>query len=208
MKELNAVSWEEVYDYWRLYSMYGPSILNLPISPIELYVDFSRHDGIFYGYDWLTHEQYSSRKATVENNVTEFMYFTKPTNKGTMHTLNMLVNSVSGEERAAIWIYCFAKEISDRHNKGNIYRYAYKLCNASQDFLSRHFYIWHHAMKKLVPEIYVNHNIYSETMFSTIEAVIELARLNAAIILHEYVPILYTSLKPGEEVPDIGLRSE
>jgi hypothetical protein len=208
MKELDAVSWEEVYDYWRIYSGHGPSILNLPISPTELYVDFCRHGGVFYGYDWLTHEQYDSRKATVENDVNEFLYFTKTTNKGTIHTLNMLINSVSDEERAAIWIYSFAKEISDHYNQGNIDRYAYKLRDASQDFLSQRFYMWHHAMKKLVPEIFVNHSIYSETIFSTIEAVIELARLNAAIVLQEYVPILYTSLKPSEEAPDIGLRRE
>lgn len=148
MKRLDMVSWEEIYDYWRIYSMHGPSILNRPISPIELYVDFNKHDGIFYGYDWLTLEQYDSRKATIENNVVQFMYFTKPTNKGTIHTLNMLIDSVGDEERAAIWIYCFAKEISDRHNRGTIDRYAYQLCNASQGFLSRHFCMWHHAMKK------------------------------------------------------------
>ena len=48
-------------------------------------------------------------------------------------------------------------------------------------------------MKKLVPEILINDNIYSETQFNTIHAVIELARLNAAMILKEYVPILYMS---------------
>jgi len=208
MKKLDAVSWEEIYDYWRLYGIYGPAILNQPISPMELYIDFSKHDGAFYGYDWLTLEGYNSRKATIENNITQFIYFTKPTNKGTIHTLNMLINSVSDEERAAIWIYSFAKEISDHHNRGNINRYAYQLRNAAQGFLSQHFYMWHHAMKKLVPDIFINHNIYSETEFNTINAVIELARLNAAIILHEYIPILYTSFERGEEAPDISVRRE
>lgn len=153
-----------------------------------------------------TREEYNSRKEIIKNNVAHFLYFTKPTNKGTMHTLNMLMNSVNDEERAAIWIYSFAKEIYDHDYRGNINKYAYKLCNASRNFLSQHFYMWHHAMKKLVPEISINHNIYSETEFHTIKAVIELARLNAAIILQEYVPIRYTSLKPDEEVPDISVR--
>lgn len=206
MKELEVVSWEKIYDYWCLASMHGPSVLNLPISPKELYVDFNKYDGAFYGYDWLTLKQYDSRKATIKNNVTQFLYFTNPTNKGTIHTLNMLINSVSDEERAAIWIYSFAKEISDLHNGGNINRYAYELCNASQNFLSQHFYMWHPAMKKLVPEIFINYNIYLETEFNTINAVIELARLNAAIISQEYIPILYTSLKSDEKIPDISVR--
>jgi hypothetical protein len=48
MKKPDVVSWKEIYDYWCLYSMHGPSILNLPISPTELYVDFSNHDGVFW----------------------------------------------------------------------------------------------------------------------------------------------------------------
>ena len=171
-------------------------------------MDFSGHKGAFYGYDWLTQEEYASRKTTIETNLMQFLYFTKTTNKGTMHTLNMLVNSVSDEERADIWIYSFAKEISEHHSSGNINRYAYELCTACQGFLSQHFFTWHHAMRKLVPEIYVNHNIYMETEFKTINAVIELARLNAAVVLQEYVPILYTSLWPGEETPDVSVRRE
>lgn len=208
MREFDTVSWKEIYNYWHLYSMHSPSNLNLPVSPTEMHVDFSGHNGSFYGYDWLTHTEYDSRKATIENDITQFLYFTKPTNKGTMHTLNMLINSASDEERAAIWIYAFSKEISDHHSRGNVGQYAYQLCNASWGFLSQHFYMWHHAMKKLVPEIFINYNIYLETEFNTINAVIELARLNAAMVLYEYVPILYTSLKSGEEPPDINLRRE
>ena len=208
MREMDKVSWEEIYNYWSLYSMHGPSILNQPILPVELYIDYSQHSGVFYGYDWLTQEEYISRKTTVVSNITEFLYFTKPTNKGTMHTLNMLINSVSDEERAAIWICAFAKEISDHYDQGNIGLYAYQLSNAATEFLSQHFYMWHHAMRKLIPEIFINRSIYSKTEFATINAIIELARLNAAITLQEYVPILYTSLKSGEKAPDISVRRE
>lgn len=45
-------------------------------------------------------------------------------------------------------------------------------------------------MKRLVPEIFINYNIYLETKFNTINAVIKLARL------------------PGEKVPDISVRRE
>ncbi len=68
--------------------------------------------------------------------------------------------------------------------------------------------MWHHSMKKLVPEIFINHNIYLETEFNTINAILELARLNAAMVLYEYVPILYASPELGEELPDVGVRCE
>ena len=120
---MDVVTWKEVYEYWRLYSMYGSSILNSPIEPIEIFVDYPNRESVFYGYDWLTRDRYYARKSTIENNVNQFLYFTEPTNKGTIHTLNMLVNSISDEERAAIWIYTFAKEISEKHGAGNSHKY-------------------------------------------------------------------------------------
>ncbi len=203
------LSWEEIYQSWNLHHYSEQTVLNSPIVLKELFVDYKRENGIFYGYDWLTKDEYNSRKDTIQNNLSEFLYFTKPTNKGTLHTLNMLINSTSDEERAAIWIYAFTKELIDSHAQGNLYKYAYQLKAVTCDFLSQKFYLWHHAMKRLVPEIYMSYELYGETQFSSYRAVIELARLNAALILHEYIPVVYTSLKPGEELPshiDISLR--
>ena len=107
------ISWEEIYRYWSLYADRGPVILNEPIRPTEIHVDFKRPDTYIYGYDWLSREEYLCRKKTIEKNPTEFLYFTQPTNKGTIHTLRMLMDAKDDEERAAIWIYAFAKELSD-----------------------------------------------------------------------------------------------
>ena len=203
MRELPKTSWEEIYKYWDVYSSCGPTILNSPITSVEIHVDYK---GVFYGYDWLTCDEFYSRKRMVENDIAHFLYFTKPTNKGTIHTLNMLINSNSDEERAAIWIYAFSKELLDNCVQGNAHAYAYQLCDATHDFIAQNFSLWHHAMKKLVPEIFIRHSIYFETEFHSIEAIIDLARLNAALILYEYVPILYTSLKTGEILPDYSVR--
>lgn len=190
MGTVKSMSWEEIYDYWCIYSNYGPSILKEPILPVEMYINFGNMKRIFYGYDWLSLKQYDDRKSMISDNLQQFLYFTKPTNKGTIHTLNMLVNSANEEEQAAIWLYTFSKEIVDRETRGNIGKYAYELCRISLSHLEPHFFLWHSAMKKLVPEILINHNIYSETEFHSLYAVVELARLNAAMILQEYVPIL------------------
>ena len=205
MQKSPQVSWNEIYKYWSLYASLGPSILNTPISLTEIHVDFTKTGSVFYGYDWLSQDEYNSRKELIEKNLSEFLYFTKATNKGTIHTLQMLMEANDEEERAAIWIYAFAKEISDVQG-GNIQRYAYQLCNACLDFLSKRYCIWHHAMKKLVPEIFINHNIYLETEFSSVNAIIELARLNAALVRYEYLPVLYSSLKSGERKADYTVR--
>jgi len=208
MNRFPQKSWEEIYKQWELYSHYGPSVLTAPIEPVEVHIDFNPENGVFYGYDWLSSDEFKSRINLIERNLTQFLYFTKHTNKGTIHTLNMLVNSENDEERAAIWIYSFAKEVSEKFGKGNINHYAYQLCDAAQDFLSHNYYLWHHAMRKLVPEVLINYHIYHDTEFRSIDAVIELARLNAAMVLYEYVPILYTSLEKGEKLPDYSVRRD
>lgn len=207
MQNKSQVSWNEIYRHWKIYAHSSPAILNSPIILKEIHVDFSEQEGIFYGYDWLPTNEYSRRKTTIETNPLQFMYFTKPTNKGTIHTLQMLVDAKDDEERAAIWVYAFAKELSDCAS-GSTLRFAYQLCDASLEFLSTRYYLWHHAMKKLVPEIYINYDVYMETEFSSVNAIIDLAGLNAALVLHEYVPILYTSLKPGERKADYTLRRD
>lgn len=191
-------TWNDIYKYWKLYSNYGPAILKAPINPVEIHVNMHDEGMFFYGYDWLSRNEYYERKRIIEETPSEFFYFTKATNKGTVHTLNMLLEAKDEEESAAIWIYAFTKELIDKHETGNMYKYLRQLNNASRDFLYDRFYFWHHAMKGLVPEIFINYNIYLETQFNSINAIIELTRLNAALVLYEYVPILYSSLEFGE----------
>lgn len=206
MEKPEIPSWEEIYEYWRLYEPWEPNIMSSVIEPIEIHVDQYDKGTYFYGYDWLSQYDFEKRKETIEKNLTQFLYFTKPTNKGTMHTLRMLVDAIDDEERAAIWIYAFSKELSNMHFGGNNNRYSLQLCYATQKFLGERFYLWHHLMKKLVPELYINQTLFSETEFNSIYPVIELARLNAALVLHEYIPVLYSSLKPGERLQDYSIR--
>ena len=63
-------------------------------------------------------------------------------------------------------------------------------------------------MRKLVPEVYINHSLYLDTEFHSINAVVELARLNSALVLYEYVPILYSSLEKREKLPDYSVRRD
>ena len=75
----------------------------------------------------------------------------------------------------------------------------------TQRFLSKRFWFWHHAMRKLVPEIYTNYLI-READLESIESIIEIIVLIASLIRHEYVPVLYSSLKKGERCNDNSVR--
>ena len=86
------IKWEEVYLLWN-YSNYNFSeILSAPITVETVFVEYKK-DGYIYGFDWLQNEDAQERKKLIKNNPEEFLYFTKPTNKGTIQTAQMLVES-------------------------------------------------------------------------------------------------------------------
>ena len=85
--------------------------------------------------------------------------------------------------------------------EGNISR-------AAEDYLVDNFFVWRHAMRGLVPAVFTDCIALEDVEFSSVEAVGDLIQMNAALIMHEYVPVLYTSLQPGEEPPSLSLRKE
>jgi len=87
-----------------------------------------------------------------------------------------------------------------------MYRYAIQLRDATYQFLSDKYFMWHHAMRKLLPNMFVRHGIYLDTEFQSIYAVIDLVVLNTALICYEYTPIVYTSMKSGEEPSNYSVR--
>lgn len=205
MKKMDSFTWEQVYSHWQHNYYFGPSILHNPIIPREIHVEYNRPDEIFYGYDWISNDEYERRKEIISTNPTQFLYFTEPTNKGTIHTLRMLVDAKDEEERAAVWMCAFAKEVMENHT-GNIFRIADQLWKVSNDFLSERYYMWHHAMRKLVPEMFVKDLLSENVQINTVESIIDLASLNAALILHEYTPTLYSSLDLGKTMEDYTIR--
>ena len=104
-------------------------------------------------------------------------------------------------------MYAISFELIERGLCGKSRKYAHQICNITRKFLSKRFVIWHHAMRKLVPDIYMN-CLISEMEFESIESIIEIIMLNAALIRHEYVPVLYSSLKKGEHYNDNSVRYE
>ena len=213
MQRYPQPSWEEIYEFWTEHNCIGPPVLKKPIELVEVRVNPHRDGDDYYWYDWLSSDEYKSRTKLIEADPSRFSDIRRPTNRGTIHTLRMLIDAKTDEERAAIWMYAFAKEVYASASSGNPMRLAMNLCDAAEEYLSPRFVLWHPNMKKLVPRVFVYYRMYREAEPSSIEAaleyprsikeprsietVVELARLNAALVLHECVPMLYTSLGKG-----------
>ena len=109
------------------------------------------------------------------------------------------------EETAAIWMYAIAFELLQKGLYGKSRKYANQICYVTREFLADRFCFWHHAMRKLVPEIYTDY-LLRQLEFESFESIIEIIVLNAALIRHEYVPVLYSSLKQGERWDEYSVR--
>ena len=204
MNNYEDITWEQLYEYWKYNMWDAPQILKTPITFEEIHVEY-KGNGYFYGYDWIASAGLQSRKELIESDVNQFLYFTQPSNKGTIHTLQMLAEAKNDEEIAAIWMYAIAFEMLQNGFSGKAKRVVYQICRVTQRFLSKRFWFWHHAMRKLVPEIYTNYLI-READLESIESIIEIIVLIASLIRHEYVPVLYSSLKQGERCDEYSVR--
>ena len=98
------MKWEDVYELWRMCGYHFPKVLTEPVSAETVFVEYKQDGYYIYGYDWLEVTEAQERKHLIEKNPAQFLYLTKPTNKGTTQTAELLMDARSEEEQAAIWI--------------------------------------------------------------------------------------------------------
>lgn len=194
------MNWEEVQQLWKYGAYDFPQSLTSPLAFEKVAVEY-RGSGSFYGYDWLENTEAAQRKKMIQTNVTEFLYFTKPTNKGTIQTIEMLSEAIDEEERAAIWIAATAFELQNKHYENGISSLAYQMHNAAWEFLQERFYMWHHAMKRLVPDILIPYNVLKSISKADADTVMQLIQMNTLMIKGSYSVLLYSSLK-DDVVPE------
>lgn len=194
------MKWEDVYKLWKRGCYFFPKILTDPVSAETVFVKYDQNSHFIYGYDWLETVEAQERKRVIKENPIAFLYFTKPTNKGTIQTAEMLIEARNEEELAAIWIAATAYELSEHMIGNDVGRYANILYMAAYEFLSTRYYLWHHAMKRLVPKIMVPSSILSNIICKDAEPVMGLIQMNTILLKSTWNILRYTSLK-DEELP-------
>ncbi len=194
---LEQMEWEEAYSLWNYNSYYFSDILAKPLTAESVFVEYNQ-EGYIYGFDWLRNEAAQARKELIEKNPLEFLYFTRPTNKGTIQTAEMLIHAQSKEELAAIWIAATAKELYEFRYGNGIGRYADMLHMAACKFLQTRYYLWHHAMKRLVPEILIPSPVLESIVCKDAAPIMGLIQMNTVLLQSSWSILRYSSLKDGD----------
>ncbi len=191
-----TIEWKDVYKLWKTGCCYFPQMLSSSVSAETIFVEY-KQEGYFYGYDWLRNDEVTKRKELIERNPISFIYFTKPTNKGTIQTAEMLTEAQNEEELAAVWIAATAKELSECRGGSGILYHSDRLYMAACKFLQDRYYLWHHAMKRLVPEIMVPDSVIKSVVCNDVEPVIGLIQMNTMLLKSTWSILRYSSLKEG-----------
>lgn len=195
---LEQMSWEDVYELWKRGQYHFPETLSEAISSETVFVPY-KGDGYFYGYDWLGNRAAMRRKELIKKNPATFLYLTEPSNKGTIQTAEMLMEAQDEEERAAIWIAATGFEMKEfEMTRGSALQ---QLRGAAEMFLRERFYMWHHAMRRLVPEIMIPYQVMENVLCKDADTLIGLIQTNTMLLRGTHSILCYSSLKEGE-VPE------
>jgi hypothetical protein len=207
MLMLEQMKWEDVYELWKRGSYKFPKILTEPVSAETVYVEYEQRGGYIYGYDWLEASEAQEKKQLIEKTPMEFLYLTKYTNKGAIQTAEMLVEARSEEELAAVWIAATSKELCAYRSGSGVGRYASMLYIAAYEFLSDRYFLWNHAMKRLVPKIMIPSGVLKNMVCKDPEPVIGLIQMNTVMLKSTWNILRYSSLKNGEVIASKCRRS-
>lgn len=150
MSDMQTMSWADVYDLWKHCSCALPNVLNEKTPVSILPVKWECPDSSFYGYDWRTCEDVDRNIDTIRENIMWFLY-DNCSNRGTIHTASLLAEAKTEEEQAAIWIAATAFELKDCETSDEYYYSQFYV--AARNYLRGKYKLWHHAMRKLVPEL-------------------------------------------------------
>ena len=192
------IEWNDVYKLWSMRNGISAVVLADPVEQQIIHVPYDKDDGhCFYGYDWLPKDLVVSQTDLIQNSPTQFLYFTRPSNKGTIQTAEMLATAADAEEQAAIWIAATTFELRDFDINRELRRTARILNYAAIDFLRNRFRIWHHAMRQLVPDIMIPYSVLENISCPDYDTTVDLIKMNTVLLKNYYSVLLYTSLEDG-----------
>lgn len=190
------VKWEQLVNLWKHFCIFHP-ILGEEMSVKFIPCRSLQEGSYIYGYDFIPKKDIADR----EKNIDSFFMFETPTNKGTLQTISMLRSAQSDEERMAIWCAAFSKDMWDKGFRlKQDKNYLFWLGEKCELFLRGKFDVWHHAMKRLTPNIYYDFYLWEDITVTSWSALLELIALNAKMVLHDYQLVLYSSLGEQETI--------
>ena len=193
---MERLTWKQIYELWEADNLLSYFDINDPLDCEIVKVDCK--PGFYvYQYDWAAKKSMQELRNDPDFDLSSI----ERINKGSAHTIKMLLTAQDEEELAAIWIAATAKELGDCRLGVGIAKYVHAIYQEAICFLQTRYRVWHHAMKEVIPSIFIPSSLLDSMVCKDASAVVGLIRLNTLLLKSEMGVVIYSSL-PENEVPD------
>ena len=194
-------SWQDIYHHWESSMKAEYKKIVQPFLCCKINVNGNSQNRIYF-HSWIEkknlYKNTKDFKKVIELPMfqNDFSYFQSET-----RSAELMVQSKSEEERAAIWIYTFCKTVEDgNYPCPNNLLIEYVGAKA-RIFLQESFKEWLFKYNHKLPFSYIDSRMLKHVVFDNYKAVVDYAILNALMIRNEYVIALYDSEPNNDDIP-------
>lgn len=201
------MKWEDIYSYWRVSAEKYICALNPPRSTHKIEVNRNSQNRI-YSYLWIRNDQIKQAQAEM-NDYTESTRFNKETvlpNETVLRAADLMIQSKSTEERAAIWIWIFCCSLENATLRYPNSLYIDYVGAKARIFLQEHFQEWIFRYHHRFPHLFVDSEILKKVKFERYSVIVDFAMMNAFMLCKEYSIVLFDS-EPEKNEPPFSYRN-
>ncbi len=191
MNKNNTPKWNDIYRDWKIETRKFPELCG---QLRYLSVNISKPQyGQCYFFDWVPKiDEENAIQAGVTALASGWPEVGTSWSKGTIKTASLLASCETEEECAAVWLCSFALSLL-RHetDRCETYRNALHLEHEACAVFARKYGYWHSSSRDLLPESYIPANLLWESKDLSVSTLVELAAINAALVMTHYTPVEY-----------------
>ena len=198
----DSFSWDDCYGYWRASTKGDLSIINKPLNCCKVRVNCNGENRI-YTHIWLKNNQLYNY-VNEFNKLIDMPLFSRDealNDVRVSRSTELIVQSRSEEERAAIWIWVFCNSLEN-----SIFPYPNNILidyvgAKARIYLQETFQEWQFRYNYRFPFLFIDKMKVSNVKFENYKAIIDYAIFNAYMICKEYTITLFDSELGNEELP-------
>ena len=196
------MKWEDIYSYWQVSSEKYMHALNPPHSSCNIEVKRNSQNRI-YSYLWIRNDQIKQVSAELNGYAESTRFSTKTIlpNEAVLRAADLMIQSKSDEERAAIWIWIFCCSLENATLPYPNSLYLDYVGAKVRLFLQEQFQEWVFRYQHRFPHLFINSEILKKVKFERYSIIVDFAIMNAFMLCKEYAIVLFDSEPEKNELP-------
>lgn len=199
------MKWDDLYSYWRKATKDHLYVVNRIPFTYKRVVKSNSQNRI-YTYHWVRNDRIDDAVNGI-NCMAELPVDRRNplADERIMRAADLMVQSKSYEERAAIWIWIFCSSLENAKLPYPNGLYIDYVAGKAREYLQEHFQEWIFRYHHRFPRLFVDSDLLSKVKFERYSVIIDFAIMNAYMLCKEYSIVLFDS-EPEKEDPPFSYR--